>query len=268
MKNAKTGTWVGGAVVVCLLMVVAAWFLAISPVLTQASDLKDQTQQTRDSNVALQAEVTQLAADFANLDQYKAQLAAYRVQIPTEPEFAEFLRQLAATAETHGVTITEVTTQAAQVVTLSDDGTPAGSVSTEAQPTPSPSASPSSDGSGDSGSTDLTDVVAAMVPDGFTAIPYTIKVVGTYDATLAFLHDVQLTQPRLFLVASLQGQAQTQSDATDGRPATEPGDQELQISGFTYVLPATTVADEEEAPAATLPGAVPGKNPLVPVAGE
>jgi hypothetical protein len=125
-------------------------------------------------------------------------------------------------------------------------------------------------------STDSADPAVAEVPTGpavpagLTAIPITITVVGTYDNTQAFLYDLQNATPRVFLVSGFTGTSQKETAASAGRPAMNLGDQELVISGFTYVLPDLTTpvpVDPGVAPA-PLPGVVPGKNPLVPVDGR
>ena len=95
--------------------------------------------------------------------------------------------------------------------------------------------------------------------------------VGTYDATSAFLSDLQNGTQRLFLVSSLQGTSQDDAEASGGKPATGVGDLEVIVTGYLYVLPdslGTAAVTDPGAPAPTLPGAVPGKNPLVPIPGR
>lgn len=270
MSGAKKSTWVAGTVVVALLMVVAAWFVAISPALATASEIRDQTRQTEQQNVVLQAEVDQLAADFARIDEYKAELALLRAGIPTSLEGSEYLRQLSATAETHGVTVLEVSTQPAQAVVIAEPAAVPGAVSTEAQPAPEPS--PSASAAPGAAAPAAPAPAGPVAPAGFTSVPYSIKVLGTYDATLAFLRDLQLTQPRLFLASGIEGTAQPVADAAGGRPATAAGDQELSITGFAWVLPdilaMVAELDEPAAEPGPLPAAVPGRNPLVPVTGS
>lgn len=282
MGASSKGTWIGGTVVIALVMVVATWFLLVSPVLAAASDTRAQAETAEQQNLVLQSQVDQLKADFARIDEYKAELAGLRTQVPTDAELAAFLRELDAAAVARTVTLVDVQAQAPQTVTLPvEQSAPAtstgGAVSTEAQPSPAPSATTDGAAAADGAATDpatgapAAAAPATVVPAGFTAMPLTLTVVGSYDNVSGFLDDVQNRTQRLFLVATISGTGQTENDGGQGRPATVPGDLELVITGFTYVLPdvlAATQVPDPAAPAPTLPGQVPGKNPLVPVAGD
>ncbi len=280
MGASSKGTWIGGTVVIALLIVVATWFLAVSPVLAAASDTRAQAESAEAQNLVLQSQVDQLKADFARLDEYKAELASLQAQVPTDAELAAYLRELDAVAVSHSVTLADVQVQAPQAVTVpvvqtqAAPATTGEAVSTEAAPAPSPSA-----GAGSQGATDAAAAGAATpaapvvesVPAGFTAVPLVLTVVGTYDNVALFLDDVQNRTARLFLVASIAGTSQAESEGSGGRPATAVGDLELTITGFTYVLPDALAVPEVVDPAApspALPAQVAGKNPLVPVAGD
>lgn len=266
MAGAKKGTWVAGAVVAALAIMVASWFLAISPSLAHASDVRSQAAQTRQQNEVLAAKVEKLKADFAKLDTYKAQLAALRAQVPATTDMANYLRQLDGIAAAHKVTITTVAPgAAAAVVPARAAAAPAPAPSASASPTPTASASASS------AATASGAAAAGGVPTGMVDIPLSLTVVGTYDDTVAFLNDLQTNTPRLFLVSGFTGTSQDAAQASGGRPKTSLGDQQLQVNGFLYVLPdAPAAAGPTPAPSTTpsLPGAVPGKDPLVPVGGS
>ncbi|MEZ0449651.1 hypothetical protein [Cellulomonas sp. ICMP 17802] len=244
----------------------AAWFLAISPTLSAAADLRSQAEQTRQQNDLLAMKVTKLKADFAKLPEYQASLAAIRTQIPVDGDLANYLRQLDQIAVAHSVTLTAVTPSAGQSMELA---TPV------EQPAPAPAsaegteAAASAAESGD-GST-AAEAPASGVPAGMTDIPFSITVLGSYDNTLAFLYDLQHTTPRLFLVSGFASTAQQQADATAGKPSTAVGDQEMVIGGFVYAIPDAAAVPAPVDPAAAppaVPGPVPGKNPLVPITGR
>ncbi|QHT55832.1 hypothetical protein GXP71_06890 [Cellulomonas sp. H30R-01] len=267
MSGAKKSTWIGGTVFIGLVMAVAAWFLAISPTLAAAAELRTEAQQTREQNDLLDLRVKKLAADFAKLPEYRAQLDALRTQIPVEANLAAYIRELDAIAVAHSVTLVGVSPSTAQAVVVAPPAaapaaeTPAGEVPAEG----STEATGATDGTGATAAPEQ----AAGAPAGFAAIPFSITALGTYDNVIAFLSDIQNATPRLFLVTGLVGTAQDQADAGAGRPATAPGDLELIISGQTYVLPdALAVPPTEEAAPPALPGAVPGKNPLLPIPGQ
>ena len=258
MAGAKRASWIGATVFGSLVIVVASWFLAINPTLSAASDVRAQTAQVRSQNDALTAEVAKLKSDFAKLGDYKAQLAAIQVQIPSTAQLSDYLRQLDAIAAAHSVTVTAIT-----------PGTPT-AVKAAAQPAPAAAATPAPSATA-SGTGTTSSATASGVPAGFTSIPMSVSVLGSYDNTLAFLSDLQTATPRLFLVSGFSATGQQDAAASGGKPKTSVGDQQLVITGFLYVLPDTTASATPAAtPTATpaLPGAVPGKNPLTPVGGK
>jgi len=234
--------------------------------MSAAAELRDQAAVTREQNTILETKLAKLKADFEKLPEYKAQLAVLQQQIPTSAMLSDYLRQLDAIAVAHSVTITTLSPSTPQAVV----------VAAPAVVAPVPEETPAAEGEpATEGETTTTEVVPPApvggAPLGFTAIPFAITVVGTYDNTNAFLYDLQNVTTRLFLVSGFTGTAQEEAQASAGKPATAVGDQELAITGFTYVLPdalgVPAPVDPNAAPPA-LPGAVPGKNPLVPITGH
>ena len=261
----KTGTWIGGTVVVAALVGAGTWFGAVSPTLSHAADLRAQTDQVNQSNTVLQTEVNKLAAEDKKLPQYKQQLAALRLQVPTTAQLSDYILQVEQIAAARTVVITSIAPSAAKSVTVTAGAAPV------ATPTPSATASSTAGATASSGtsSSTATTAAASAVPAGMAAIPVAMTVIGSYDNTLAFLNDLQTATPRLFLVSGFTGTSQKEAAASGGKPATHVGDQQLVISGDLYVLPDPTAA--APAPGATapaLPVPAPGKNPLVPVAGK
>ena len=260
MGGAKRSTWIGGTIFVALVIVAAAWFLAISPMFAAAAESRAQAESTRQENQLQELKITQLKADFAKLPEYKAELAAIRGQLPADAELSAYLRQLNEIAAARSVVITSIA-PAAPVAFV-----PAIPVVVAPAPVAADTTTTTTTAA-DAAATTPAAPSGPVVPAGFAAIPFTLTVVGTYDNTLAFLADVQSATSRLVLVSGLAGTAQDESEASGGRPATAVGDQELVLTGFAYVLP-----DPAAAPApvdtSTLPGAVGGKNPLIPVGGK
>lgn len=264
MSGAKRSTWIGGTVFVALVIMAAAWFFAVSPMMSAAAEVRSEAEQTREMNEILDLKVEQLKADFAKLPEYEAELAGIQLQIPTGAMLADYLRQLDQIAVAHSVALTTVTPSIPQAVVLA---TP---VVTAPEPTPA-EGTEGTEGAADSGEVAAPPApVVNTGPAGFTAIPFSLTVIGTYDNTLAFLNSLQTGTQRLFLVTGFTGTAQKQADAGGGKPATAVGDQELVITGYTYVLPDALAVPETTDPAAAPvapPAAVPGKNPLLPVPG-
>ena len=108
MGGAKRSTWIGGTVFAALIIMAATYFLAVSPTLATASDTRAEVASTQQSNDLLQLKIKKLAADFAKLPAYKADLAAVRVQIPVGADLSGYLRQLDAIAVAHSVPLTAV----------------------------------------------------------------------------------------------------------------------------------------------------------------
>lgn len=256
MTGSKAGPWIGGTVVGAIVILLAAWFLGISPQMAHASDTTAQAQAQRDQNAMTETKIAALKKQFVKLDEYKAKLAAARLQLPTDLELAAYQRELATIATAHQVTVVQVS------VSSSTGVVPVG-----AAQAPAPAAT-------DSATTDPSAAAPAApagsaVISGFSQIPLSIEVVGTYDNVLAFLNDAQTKTTRLLLVTGLNGVGQGVSSAAGGRPATSPGDLDLVITGSLYSLtdqaaPAPAATDPAAKPA--LPAPVPGKNPLTPLA--
>jgi len=267
MGGAKKSTWIGGTAFLCVVILIGAWFMLIAPKRADAASVRDEAAQVEAQNDVLEAKVASLAADFKRLPELKEQLAAYRVGIPTEAQLSQFIKHLAKIADDRSVVIENITPATPQEVALATSTAPA------AEPTPSPSATetPAADSSESSTTSDSTAAPKALVPQGFTAVPFTITVIGKYADTTAFLSDLQSTKNRLFLVGGVTGTGQPKQDASAGKPATELGDQELVVTGFAYVLPDTTTA-ATPAPVPTagpdLPKDKEGKGPYGDVKGK
>lgn len=260
-KTPRATGWVLGTVVIAAALGAGSYFLAIGPVLDETDQARTQTESVVQANDIQRAKIARLKAQFAELDTYKAELAALRIQIPTDGDLSGYFRQLEDIASARDVTLVGLTAENAQTVV---PVIPAGAAAPAPAPEPEPAAP---DASPDEAAEEApAGPVAPTVPDGFVAIPVSITALGTYDAVLAFLADAQEATPRLLLVGDFVGTAQAESDASGGRPATAVGDLELTVNGYIYVLQDLNApAPEEPAEPAPLPGAVRGKNPLIPV---
>lgn len=280
----KVTGWVLGTVLLGIVLAAAAWLLAISPVLERADAARMEASTIRDSNELLQVKIDRLKEQFADIEEYRAELAALRTQVPTEAQLAEYLREVDTIAAANGVTVTAITTTLGQLVELpqtapvappADPAAPTdGTAGTEGTQTADGAGTPTgTDGTGTPpGDGTPPPPPAPLVPEGFVAIPLGFSVVGPYENVVAFLEQMQTGTQRLFLVTGFQGDAQEDVQGSGGRPTTAVGDIELYVGGLAYVLTepaaAAELVDAEETPAPVLPGAVPGKNPLIPVGGN
>src|SRR3954464_4255461 len=94
-----TRRWLAGAVAAALVLVLASWFLLISPQRSQAAELRDQATAQQATNDAIRLRTQQLKAQFASLPQRRAQLAEIQQQMPDSPNLSALLRELSTVAD-------------------------------------------------------------------------------------------------------------------------------------------------------------------------
>lgn len=271
MKGTKSGPWIGGAAFAAVIIMLGAWFLVISPVVDTTSDTKAQTADTKLQNDILRSAIETLKKDSANLPTYQTNLAGLQAKLPTTIASAAFRGELGQLATAHSVTVTILNEIAPSTVLVPVAvATPDAAASPAA--TPSDGTTPSATASdGTAPATDTTSAApAAGSPaiEGFAYVQITLAVLGSYDNTQAFLHDLQFATTRSFLVTALSSVQQTDQEANGGRPKTSVGDVELTITGNIFVLkdeytPVTPSAPSTTAPVLPAPGSP--RNPYVPV---
>ncbi|MGY4642602.1 hypothetical protein [Cellulomonas sp. URHB0016] len=261
MTGTKAGPWITGTVFAALVILIAAWFLGVSPQLSAAADNKEQAQAQTDANLQLESKIAVLATQFAKLDEYKAQLAAARLQIPTDAQLAAYQRELNQIASAHEVVIVNLSVNssteikvAAPAAAAPVEGDAAAGGDAAAEPDPAAAA-------------DAAAAASLDVP-GFYEVPVSLEVIGTYQNVLAFVQDAQAGTTRLLMVTGVNGASQGAAEASGGRPATAPGDLDVVLSGSLFALAdqsAAPVAVDPAAPKAPLPVPPGDKNPMVPL---
>jgi Tfp pilus assembly protein PilO len=261
MGTGRSAPWVIAATFGSLVILALGWFLAISPTLSAAADSRTQAEDESSRNSVLQLQITKLAQQFTHLDEYKANLAALREQIPEQSDLTSINAGMSALASSSGVTITSVnpTTPVAFSV--------AQSAGTTAKPATTDSAGSTAAGTtGAAGATAGT--TTSTVPKGFYAVPLSITIVGTYDQATAFLSSFQTGPGRIFLATAINAVGQQPGGAAGGRPALAAGDLELTITGYAYVMVPSVAAPAATTPpstAPTLPTPSGQKNPFQPI---
>jgi len=239
MANAKASGWVAGTAIVAVMMLIASWFLLISPKLSVTQEDRAETETVQQHNIVLSDQLAILKKQFAELETTRSDLAALRKQIPTSAQLTDYMRTLSGLATTHSVIITSLM--------------PGGAIPFVAAPGVAAAAA--------------KPAAAGGVP-GLAVIPVSITVVGTYPNIRGFLSDVQSKTDRLFLVTGLTATAQQKVAAGNGRPATAAGDLELKVDGLAYVLQDLRGVDAVTPPVTgSLQVPDPAKNPYVPLAG-
>ena len=252
MTSPKARGWIGAASALAVVIMLLAWFLAISPTLTAASDTRAQAGESAQNDL-MRVKIDGLKKQAATLDDIKAELAAQRLQIPTSHDEAEFQRQIVPIAAAHSVTIVSgVVSPAAQVV-------PLGSAA------PAPTATETAAAT-DATDADMSTPAGPVGEVGFYSMATSLDVVGSYQDVLAFVQDLQAGIQRLFLLEGLSMTGQPDTEAAGGKPALVRGDLAVTITGSVYVLTDTAAAAAPAAPAVppTLPVPDPAKNPFLP----
>ncbi len=247
--SSKSTTWIGGTVVLSVLILVAAWFVGISPTLASAATAEAAADLADTRNVQLQADLKRLEQQFAELETSKAALAELQLEIPTSGELSSYVRTVQSAAEAAGVTLISFSAGEPEDVVPAEIEAPA---ATQAD------ADAESEGAGeDSTAADTSASPTGFAPiEGFVGIAYSMAVVGAPANVSAFLDDVQTGTERLYLVTAFSATGLNAGEPSNGRPATNDGDVEMSVSGYLYALAPTASATTptEEPTLAPLPG--------------
>jgi Tfp pilus assembly protein PilO len=115
--NTKFRKWVALTSVASVIVLVAGWFLLISPKRSEVSDLKSQAAAQENTNDGLQLKLTALRSQQKGLAAKNKQLAELAKKIPTTADLPGLLRQLSATATTSNVDLTDLTPAAPVTLT-------------------------------------------------------------------------------------------------------------------------------------------------------
>ena len=222
-------TWIGAAVLISLIALLAGWFLGISPQLAEAAKSTVKTLEIDALNEVHEAELAVMKEQFGAVAETEAKLVALRSALPPAPAYPDFVREVYTAAESAGVSVSNFTAAAAvrysplaaeiPVEPAGDDASesPIASVATV------PSAAP---------------VVTSplITPENFVIIPVTIQVDGGFENFRTFTASLQAGS-RLFLVTGLTAVADTAAPAK-GVATSYHG----TITGNIYVLADPTLA--------------------------
>lgn len=230
MRSAAGMRWIGGAVFLSVVIAAIAWFLLISPVQDATSDARERAESEQVRIDQLEIQLAGLRADFARLDEFKAELEEIQSQIPTEVLLNELVRQ-----------IDGVATQTEVFVLGVEPGLPY-EVETASAPAPPPSDDlESEDETSDDAAAEGSPAPAAqptgpVLPAGFYAVPVQVTLLAAYDETIEFVENLQRENPRIVLVRSMTAVVQDEQGAQAGRPDTEAGDLETMLGLLVWVL--------------------------------
>lgn len=208
----RTAGWVAATAGVCLLLLVATWFVIVSPRRAEAADLRSQDVAAQESNELLRLRIEELRVQYGKLSDTRAKLAEVHRQLPSSAELPAFVRSVDALASSSGVTLVSVVPGVAEAVLASP---PSGQAAT---------------GKGSTAT-------------GLVAVPMSVVVSGDYFETVAFLRLLQTGMPRAFLVTALQ-LGQTESAGAGGEV-------KVTIAGKLFTMTEAATTATAKAPASS-----------------
>src|SRR4051794_35206143 len=104
----RSRTWIAGTVVAALLILVAGWFVLISPAKSSVAEVKTEADAQEATNQQLQNKLDQLKAAQADLPAQEARLAEIRAQLPESPYLPSLVRQVDKLATESGVVLVTI----------------------------------------------------------------------------------------------------------------------------------------------------------------
>src|SRR5690625_109094 len=172
MRKVNNTPWIAGAVVISLVIIAVGYFFGVSPKLDDADELNEQAESQESLNDVLEMKLIKLRADFAKLDEYRAEIEDYEVAIPLEPQLPELIRITDDLANDAGVALTST-----------------------ALPLPTPVTIPSA-------------LEGAISLEGLVRMSINYEIVGEYIDIFAFVDALQQEYPRRVLIRNFRVEAQ------------------------------------------------------------
>lgn len=208
----KIKFWVFIPAVLIVLILLAGWSFGIGPQLSLISSTNSKRAAIEATNVATQARIIRLRADYLGIDALKSDLAELKTSVPSSASIPSFVTELNTIANANGVTVKSLSVSDARQYAPAS-ATPAGS--SGKAPTPATTSS-------------------LITSSNFVLVPVQFSISGDYPKVLNFVHDVQ-NGTRLFLVSTFSSAGATNMKATSLKDnGSQPVDS--SVTGFAYVI--------------------------------
>lgn len=226
-----------------LIVLVASWFLLISPRRATATDLRQQATTEQQNADALRDKLADLKAKAKQLPAQEELLRQIQARVPDNPQLPALIRALTAAAADADVELVAITPVAPTTVIA-------------------PGGAAGSKGTSSSAATPTSAVGSAATPaPGLPAItlqslPLTLVVQGRYMATVQFVSNLE-NLTRAFLVTGVQISAGATASGGGAAPA-------LGSTTSTPVVSVTVTGSVFLAPSAPSAGASATPPPSVP----
>ena len=114
----RTARWAAGAVALCLVLLVGAWFMLVSPRRADAAALTDSATASDQQAQLLQIKLTELKSQATDLPKQKAKLAEIAAELTPDADLPKYLSDLQDAATTTGVSLDNVAPGTPTLVTL------------------------------------------------------------------------------------------------------------------------------------------------------
>lgn len=202
--------WYLGAALASVLVLVAGWFLIVSPQQSTAADIGVQADTQDAANQASQAKIDALKAQYTNLPALQNELALVTTHLPQAANMPSLIRTLSQAAARSGVTLKSMTpTNPVPLSGTSATGQPGG----------------------------------LSAPGQVNVIGVTLQISGPFANTRLFLSSLE-AMPRAFLVTGLA--IARDQGSTSGTQTVAPGTLASTITGRVFManpgLPAAAAA--------------------------
>ncbi len=265
MKNASgTAVWMLGALLISILVGAGVYFLLISPELDKTSTAQTELESAQELNDLLDTQILAAEAAAKNVDDWYAEIAAIRLDLPPTPEESALSRFLNDTLSKEGLPTLSISYGGVANV---EPPANAGSVAAVAEPADSTPADPGASADATATASPAADPSAAPVAPGDTAeaaansqpvtgllgMPVTISTAGKPEAVMRFLLDLQTQNTRFFTVTNFDIQRSGTAEAQAARPALEEGDWAIGITGTVFNLFDSELSLPVKEPATTPP---------------
>jgi type IV pilus assembly protein PilO len=231
-----TRKWSALTVLLIAAVLIASWFLLITPKRTEAAGLRAQKVEQDATNERLEQQMEVLKAQALDLPKQEAFLAQIRRQLPDNPALPALVRDLTNAARKAGLTLESLAPSDPVAVV---DVTPVAVAPT------TPPAEESSEGT-----TPVAAPVAPAAPTLFQ-VPIVVKASGSYFEVEQFINKIEALK-RSFLVSGFT--------LKPGADKTESEQLEISVTGRVFLSPAQAAAVQATTVVAPAPSTAPAAN--------
>ncbi len=240
MRSSSSSTmWTVLGLLICVVVAVAAYLLAIGPELDRASEARAERADAREFNDLLDTQLLQAQATAQEVPTWRGQLAAISIDMPPTPEKSALHTLLLDTLGAHGLPLGDVAYGGGSLVAPGGadalaPAAPAEEATTDATatatPAPTPSAEPT-DGA-------AADPAPAETPawEGLVGFPVSVSTQGSPTNIMNFIQAIQTQKSRFITVTGVDIKSADEAAEAPGMPPAAPGDWSVNISLMTFSL--------------------------------